>query len=61
MQDLKNKISNIIGIIVAVGTVVATALDSVPEGSEWYIWIAAVVIAVLAWLTGKPNDLKKVQ
>lgn len=59
MNDLKNTITNIVGIIVAVGTVVATALGSVPEGSEWYVWVGAVAVAVLAYITGKDRDVKK--
>lgn len=60
MNDLKNKITNIVGIIVALGTVIATALGSVPDGSKWYIWVGAVCIAVIAWFTGKnPNGTAK--
>jgi hypothetical protein len=56
MDDLKNKITNIIAILVALGTVIATALDRVPEGAKWYIWVGAVVIAVIAWFVGKNPD-----
>lgn len=61
MNDLKNKLTNIIGIIVAVGTVIATALESVPEGAEWYVWIGAVAVAVISYLTGKDKDGKKIR
>lgn len=56
MDDLKNKITNVIAIIVALGTVIATALGNVPDGSKWYIWVGAVVVAVIAWFTGKNPD-----
>lgn len=59
MANIKNTISNVVAVVVAVGTVVATALNSVPENSEWYVWAAAVAIAILGWLTGKNTDLSK--
>jgi len=55
---LKDKITNIIGVIVALGTVVATALGSVPSDSQWYVWTGAVVIAIIAWAMGKDGNLK---
>ena len=55
---LKDKITNIIGIIVVVGTIVTTALASVPEDAQWYVWVGAVVIGILSWATGKDSDLK---
>lgn len=61
MNDLKNKLSNIVAVVVAVGTVIATALESVPEGAEWYVWVGAVAVAIISYLTGKGNDGKKVK
>ena len=55
---LKDKITNIIGIIVVIGTIVTTALTSVPEDAQWYVWVGAVVIGILSWATGKDSDLK---
>ena len=56
--SLKDKISNVVAIIVAVGTVIASALDTVPADSQWWVWAAAVVVALLSYLTGKSGDLK---
>ena len=53
MKDLKNAVTNIVGIIVGVGTAVATAIGNVPEGSKWYIWVGAAAVAVIAYFTGK--------
>lgn len=57
-MSLKDKISNVIAVIVGIGTIVATALGSVPAESEWYVWAGAVVIALLSYFTGKNGDLK---
>lgn len=57
-MSLKDKVSNIIGIIVALGTVIATALNSVPKEAEWYIWVGAALFAVFSYLTGKAGNLK---
>jgi len=58
VKTLKDKISNWVGAIVAIGTVIATALDGIPETSEWYVWVGAALFAVFGWLTGKSGDLK---
>ena len=55
---LKDKITNIIGIIVALGTIITTAIGSVPADAQWYVWVGAVVIAIIAWATGKDGSLK---
>lgn len=59
MSDLKNKISNILAVIVAVGTVIATALESLPADSQWYVWVGAAVIAIFGYFMGKNGDLSK--
>lgn len=58
-MTLKDRISNIIGIIVAVGTIIVSALGAVPADAQWYVWVGAVVIALLSWMMGKPGNLKK--
>ena len=55
---IKDKVSNYLGIIVAVGTVALTAIGSIPEDAEWYAWVAAGLFAVISWFTGKSGDLK---
>lgn len=55
---LKDKITNIVGIIVVLGTIVTTALQSVPADAQWYVWVGALVVALIAWATGKDGNLK---
>jgi len=55
---LINKITNILGIVVALGTVVLDAMGTVPEGSEWYTYAGAVVVAVILFFTGKKKTPK---
>ena len=61
MDNLKNTITNIVGIVVGAGTAVATALGHVPADAKWYVWTGAAAIAILAYFTGKGDDGKKVQ
>ena len=53
MEDLKNKITNIVAFIVALGTIIATTLGQIPDGAQWYVWVGALAIAVIGWFTGK--------
>jgi len=59
MDDLKNKITNILAIIVALGAAIGTALEAIPDGTEWYIWVGAAVIAVFGYFMGKNGDGSK--
>ena len=61
MDNLKNTVTNIVGIVVGVGAAVATALGHVPADAKWYVWTGAAAIAVLAYFIGKGADGKKVQ
>ena len=61
MDNLKNTVTNILGIVVGVGTAVATALGHVPADAKWYVWTGAAAIAILAYFTGKGADGKKVE
>ena len=54
MGNIKNTISNVIAFIVALGTVLATVFEEIPEGAKWYIWVGAAVVAIISYLTGKP-------
>jgi len=58
MKDLKNKITNILGMIVAIGTVLAGALGSVPEDAEWYVYVGGAIVALFGYFTGKDENLK---
>jgi hypothetical protein len=58
MADIKNTITNIVAFVVALGTIIASALGQVPDGAKWYIWVGAVCIAVIGWFTGKSADGK---
>lgn len=57
-KSLKDKITNYLSVVVAVGTIVISALGSVPEESEWYVWVGAALFAIFGWVTGKSGDLK---
>ena len=59
MDNLKNTVTNIVGIVVGVGTAVATALGHVPADAKWYVWIGAAAIAILANFTGKGAEWKE--
>jgi len=54
MNNLKDTITNVVAFVVALGTVIMTALGSVPNDAQWYIWAGAVAIAVIGYFTGKP-------
>lgn len=58
-MSLKDKLSNILAIVIGLGTVVATALETVPSDAQWYVWAAAIAITTLSYFTGKDGDLKK--
>ena len=58
MDDLKNKITNVVAFVVALGTVIISALGQVPDGSKWYIWAGALAIAIIGWFTGKSSTGK---
>ena len=61
MGNLKNTVTNIVGIVVGAGTVVTTALGHVPADAKWYVWTGAAAIAILAYFTGKGADGRKEQ
>ena len=56
MNDLKNKVTNVIAFIVAIGTVIATALGNVPEDAQWFVWVGAAVVAVFGYFMSKNPD-----
>lgn len=57
---LVNKITNILAIILGVGTALLEALNQVPEGSEWYAYLGAIVVAIGLYFTGKKKKAKNV-
>lgn len=59
MKNLKDKISNIAGLLILVATAVQQTL-SVQAGNDinWLTIAVAVGGAVVAWLTGKKADGK---
>ena len=59
MENLKNIISNVIAIVIGIGTAIAAALEGLPSDSQWYIVIGAVAVAIVSWLTGKPGKIIK--
>lgn len=54
VKNLKDTITNVVAFVVALGTVIMTALGSVPDDAQWYIWAGAVAIAIIGYFTGKP-------
>ena len=60
MKDLKNIVTNIVAVIVGLGTVIQTALGNVPEGSKWYIWVGAAAVAIISYFTGIDSNGKKI-
>lgn len=60
MKDLKNIVTNIVAIIVGLGTVIQTTLGNIPEGSKWYIWVGAAAVAIIFYFTGKGSNGKKI-
>ncbi len=59
MTDIKNIVTNIVAIIVGLGTVIQTALGNIPVGSKWYIWVGAAAVAIISYFTGKGANGKK--
>ena len=60
MKDLKNIVTNIVAVIVGLGTVIQTALGNIPEGSKWYIWVGSAAVAIISYFTGKGSNGKKI-
>ena len=57
-KTLKDKVTNWISGIVVVGTAVLTAINAIPDGVEWYVWVSAGLFSIYGWFTGKSGDLK---
>jgi len=49
----KDRVTNIVAVVVAVGTAIQLALEGVPDGSEWYSYVLALAVGIVAYLTGK--------
>lgn len=54
-----NAITNVLAIIVALGTVLLDAFSQVPAGSKWYYYLIAIATALIAYFTGKSALSKK--
>ena len=56
-MEVKNKtlntITNILGIIVGVGSVVLHQMDALPEGAGWETVAGSVVAGIAMWFIGK--------
>jgi len=57
---VKNLLSNIIAVVLVVGATINTYLESLCAECEisWWTLIIAVVGAIIAYLTGKTQNLK---
>lgn len=58
---MKNLLSNIVAIILVVGTAINAYLESLCADCEISVWtmVIGIVGAVIAYLTGKSQNLKK--
>ncbi len=56
MNGLKDTITSILAVVVALGTLIATALENIPADAQWYVWIGAAVVAVFGYFMGKNGD-----
>ncbi len=59
MKNLKDTVTNIIALVVGIGTLTQTALGNIPQDAERYVWAGSVVITIIAYLTGKGPNGKK--
>jgi uncharacterized membrane protein len=59
MQDQKNTVTNVIAVIIVVGSSVNSYLESVTGDINWITLGVGVVTAVIAWYTGRDKDGKK--
>jgi hypothetical protein len=59
MKNLKNTVSNIVGIVIGIATVVQSALGHIASGSKWFVWVGGAAVAIISYLTGKGPDGKK--
>jgi hypothetical protein len=61
MQNLKDKLTNIVALVIVIGAAIKTFLDaSTGQDINWLQLVFAVAVAVIGWLTGKNSDGKKV-
>jgi len=60
MKNLKDKLTTWVAIILVVVEAVNAYLQSTADGINWYQLVMAVIVAVIAYLTGKkPNGTAK--
>jgi len=59
MKNLKNTITNIAALLVVLGAVTNTYIESLNGGEiNWLNLGLALVVAVIGWLTGKGTDAR---
>ena len=59
MIDLKRKITDVLAYVLGVGYAIMTALEGIPDGSDWLIVVGVIIVAVVAWFTGRNGDGSK--
>jgi len=59
MFDLKRIITDILAYVLVIGSVVAAALEGIPDGSDWYIVLLVIAFAIVSWLMGRNADGSK--
>lgn len=62
MKNLKDKLTNVLAIIIIIAGVLNTYMQSIgDEPINWYQLVIALVGAVVSWFTGKTADGKTKQ
>ena len=59
MFDLKRIITDVLAYVLGIAGAAYTALEGIPDGSEWYVVLIAIVIAVVSWFNGRNADGSK--
>lgn len=56
---LKDKITNVISLIFAIGAAIQAYIATIGDGNiDWFTFFLTVFGAVIAWLTGKDSNGK---
>lgn len=58
---MKDKLTNIIAVVLAAGTSINAYLQTIPEGGEinWVHLVGGLLMAIIAFFTGKDDNGKK--
>ncbi len=59
MSNIKSWITDILAYVIGIGTVIGAAIEAFPDGTQWYIIVGAIAVAVISWFTGRNGDGSK--